>query len=565
VTADAVTADAATDDAATDEARPSPELSRVEQTVFACLSALNLVPIWAFQYFPAQDAPNHLYTVEVMRLLLAGTAPPALAAAFAPALGLKSNLLFHLLMLGLGRLGLSLETAHRLVLSAYALAFPLAGLYCIRAANRRASPLALLFLPLVFSWFVLQGLYNYVLSLPPALVWLGIVARDGGRPGRRAQLALGLAALAVYFGHAGTFVAMLLVTLVRVLRPGDGSRVSPGARLARALPLALALAPAFALAVTGLPGLLAPSAAPEPTVSGLEGYGVAEAAGAFFVEFAMRYHIWELAILGPPLVALIAIPLFAWRRRRTGAARPPRWPLEAALILVALYFVLPHIFHGSDVSPRLRPLIVFCLACYAGVALTGRARRRIVALALSAGIAGVGALCWDFAHLNRELRTFTAAIPLVRDGSRLYPMVFDPRGASILVRPFLHAWGYYGTSRHVVSPFAFGWHESRFPFRYRQLPLHDLASRLPSDGEDEPYALEQGRLCAAARRLAPSLTCADVRADAERRLARLGASYDYLLTWAAPADFLALLGDRGYRLLLADGALALYESPGARL
>jgi len=556
VTAEAETADAE---------RPRPALSRGEWAVFVCLSALNLVPICAFPYFPAQDAPNHLYTVEVMRLLLDGTAPPALAAAFAPALGLKSNVLFHLVMLGLCRLGLSLATAHRLVLSGYALAFPLAGLFALRAANRRASPLALLFLPLVWSWFVLQGLYNYVLSLPLALVWLGIVARDGGRPGRRAQLALGLAALGVYFGHAGTFVAMLLVTFVRVVRPGDGSRASPWARLREAAPLAAALAPAFLLAATGLPGLLAPSAAPEPTVSRFESYGFAEAAAAFFVEFAMRYHVWELAILAPPLVALIAIPLVAWRRRGPDAGRPPRWPLEAALILIALYFALPHIFHGSDVSPRLRPLVVFCLASYAGVALSGQARRRVAALALASGIASVGALASDFAHLNRQLRSFTAAIPLVREGSRLYPMVFDPRGTSILVRPFLHAWGYYGTSRHVVSPFAFGWHESRFPFRYRQLPMHVFDSRLPSDGEDEPYALEQGRLCAAARRLAPSLTCADVRADAERRLARLGASYDYLLTWAAPADFLALLGDRGYRLVLADGAMALYESPAPRL
>jgi hypothetical protein len=544
-------------------ASPSPSLSRAERAAFVLVSALNLVPIWAFRYFPAQDAPNHLYTVEVMRLLLDGTAPPALAAMFAPALGLKSNVLFHVIMLGLLRVGLGLELAHRLVLSAYAIAFPLAGVYCIRAANRQASALALLFLPLVWSWFVLQGLYNYVLSLPPALIWLGIVARDGGRPGRRAQAGLALSAFAVYLGHAGTFVAMLLVTAIRVVRPGDGSRTPLRARVVGAAPLALALAPVLLLAATGLPGLLASSETPEPTVSHFESYGLVEAAGAFFVEFAMRYHVWELAFLAPPLLALLVVPLAAARRRRGGdpSARPPRWPLEAALVLTALYFALPHILHGSDASPRLRPLVVFSLACYAGVTLTGRTRRRLLALAVASGIASVGALAWDFSRLNRELRTFTAGIPLVRDGSRLYPMVFDPRGESILVRPFLHAWGYYGTSRHVVSPFAFGWHEIRFPFRYRQLPLHEHGSSLPSDAEDEPYALERGRLCTSVRRLAASQTCDDVRLDTERRLARLGASYDYVLTWAAPSDFLALLADRGYRLALADGALALYETP----
>ena len=167
-------------------------LNRSEWTVLAVVSLANLIPIWAFRYFPGQDTGDHLYAVEVLRALRQGTAPPAIAAAFAPALGLKTNVLFHALMLALLRLPISIDVAHRLVLSAYALALPLAGLFCVRAAAPASAPLALLLLPLVWSWFAVQGLYNYVLSLPPALVWLGIVARDGGRPRPAAAVALGL-------------------------------------------------------------------------------------------------------------------------------------------------------------------------------------------------------------------------------------------------------------------------------------------------------------------------------------------------------------------------------------
>ena len=117
---------------------------------------------------PGQDTGDHLYAVEVLHALGQGTAPPAVAAAFASALGLKTNVLFHALMLGLLRIPLSIDVAHRLVLSAYALALPLAGLFCVRAAAPGSAPLALLLLPLVWSWFAVQGLYNYVLSLPPA-------------------------------------------------------------------------------------------------------------------------------------------------------------------------------------------------------------------------------------------------------------------------------------------------------------------------------------------------------------------------------------------------------------
>src|SRR5262249_61028986 len=103
------------------------------------------------------------------------------------------------------------ELAHRLVLSAYALGLPLAGLACLRATNPRSRFLALLLLPLVWSWFALQGLYNYVLSLPPALICLGIVGRDGGRPKGVAVAAVMAAALAVDLAHAVTFAALLVV------------------------------------------------------------------------------------------------------------------------------------------------------------------------------------------------------------------------------------------------------------------------------------------------------------------------------------------------------------------
>src|SRR5262249_30126323 len=94
-------------------------------------------------------------------------------------------------------------------------------------------------------------------------------------------------------------------------------------------------------------------------------------------------------------------------------------------------------------------------------------------------------------------------------------------------------------------------------------PVHAVDSPFPSDAEDEPYALVEGRLCAAVRRFSPSVTCEEVRARTLARIAALGTSYDYLLAWAAPADFSVLLTARGYRLVHARGDRALYEAPGA--
>ena len=305
-------------------------LTRAEWAVFAVVTAANLVPIWAFRYFPGQDTGDHLYAVEVLRALADGTAPPGLASAFAPALGLKTNVLFHGLMLGLLRLGLSIELAHRLVLSGYALALPLAGLFCLRAAAPASAPLALLMLPLVWSWFAVQGLYNFVLSLPPALVWLGIVARDGGRPRPVAAVALAASAVVVFLAHAVTFSVLLLVTGIRIAFPGDGARAhsttipAPVARLVAAGPSALALLPSLLLAVASCRVGVTATAPSEPTVSRWEMYDFPSALGAFFVEFAMRYHLIDLALLGPPLLVLIGVPLLA----RRGGANPGAgsWP-----------------------------------------------------------------------------------------------------------------------------------------------------------------------------------------------------------------------------------------------
>ena len=552
-------------------------LTRPEWVVFAVISAANLIPIWAFRYFPGQDTGDHLYAVEVLRALASGTAPPGLAAAFASALAWKTNVLFHVLMLGLVRLGLSIELGHRLVLSAYALALPLAGLFCVRAAAPSSAPLALLLLPLVWSWFAVQGLYNYVLSLPPALIWLGIVARDGARPRPPAGVTLAAAALVVFLAHAVTFAVLLLLTALRVVFPAEGSPVEPraepatrpawgpAARLGAAGPIALALSPSLLLAALSWQAGVGARAAPEPTVSSWEMYDLPSSIGAFFVEFAMRYHLIDLAALGPPLIVLIGVPLLA--RRAGTKPEAPRWPLHAAGILAVLYLLSPHIVLGSDLAPRLRPLLVFSLFCYGGVALSPRARRRVALLALGSGLGGAALLCRDFRSLGRALDDFSSGIPFVRRGSRVYPVIFDPRSPSILVKPFLHAWGYYGLARDVVTPYAFAWHATRFPYRYRELPVHAVDSAFPSDAEDEPYALLQGRLCAAVRRLSASVSCDELRASAEARILALGTSYDYLLTWAAPADFRALTAARGYRLLHERGLLALYQPPfaGARL
>ena len=293
------------------------------------------------------------------------------------------------------------------------------------------------------------------------------------------------------------------------MRPNDREPNTLRARVASAGPVALALAPALVVACMGALVTFGPASPSEPTLSAWEPYGVPMAAGAFFIEFAVRYYAADLLVLGPPLLVLILLPLWAAKRtplHEAGRPNPPRWPLGAAAILAILYIILPHIVSGSDASPRLRPLVVFCLFCYGGVTLSTRARRLLSTLALLSGLLSVGLLCISFAGINRQLDDFTSGTAFVRRALDSTRWSSTPAPLPILVKPFLHAWGYYGVERDIVTPFAFAWHPTRFPYRYRELPIQSQAGALPSN-EDEPYAMMEGRACQAARRLAPSRTC----------------------------------------------------------
>ena len=185
----------------------------------------------------------------------------------------------------------------------------------------------------------------------------------------------------------------------------------------------------------------------------------------------MRYHLIDLAALGPPLLVLIgrAAPGSPagsdCRRRRAGrSTRRGSWRFSISLS--------PHIVLGSDLTPRLRPLLVFALLCYSGVALSPRGPAPGGAAGPGLGL-GRRRPSWPETSAASAARWTTSrrGFPSCVRGSRVYPVIFDPRSPSILVKPFLHAWGYYGLARDVVTPYAFAWHADAV-----SLPLPRAAS-----------------------------------------------------------------------------------------
>ena len=244
---------------------------------------------------------------------------------------------------------------------------------------------------------------------------------------------------------------------------------APAARLRAAGPVALALLPSLLLAAASWRGGVTAPAPFEPTVSSWEMYDFP--VGDRRVLRRVRHALSPDRSGGAGAAAAGADRRAAAGPPGRRNSRAPRWPLHAAGILALLYLLFPHIVLGSDLTPRLRPLLVF--------------RSSVTAASRSRPSPGAAWRCWpwprasggaallaeDFRSLGRALDDFSSGIPFVRRGSRVYPVIFDPRSPSILVKPFLHAWGYYGLARDVVTPYAFAWHADAI-----SLPLPRAAS-----------------------------------------------------------------------------------------
>ena len=337
--------------------------------------------------------------------------------------------------------------------------------------------------------------------------------------------------LVVFLAHAVTFSVLLLVTAIRIAFPADGSRVDStvaagaGGPAAAAGPVALALLPSLLLAAASWRGGVAGGSSSEPTVSSWEMYDFPSAIGAFFVEFAMRYHLIDLAVAGATAARADrrAAPGPPGRRkrprRRAGRfTRRGSWRFSTSL--------LPHIVLGSDLTPRLRPLVVFALLCYSGVALSprGPAPRGAAGPGLGSGRRGA-------------------------PGPRLPQS--RPRAGRLLVGNSLRAPGQPGLPGDLRSPFTLDPGQavparlgvlrprprrrhplSRSPGTRRAFPTATascrcirLDSAFPSDAEDEPYALDRG---APLRRRAALLAVALLRRGSRPAEAAILARWDVL-------------------------------------
>lgn len=189
------------------------------------MTALTLVPIWMFTYFPSQDGPAHLNSVAVLMALGDSTGGEGVLEQFYTAQWrISTNQLGFLLLQGLATF-LPLLVAEKVLLSLYAVGLPLATLTAVRWAQG-APYAALLSFPLVYTLPLYMGFYNFCLSLPLFVLCVGLYRAFSLRPSWGHGVVLSVLLVALYLAHivaAASAVAFTVVaTLTRLL--GETSR-----------------------------------------------------------------------------------------------------------------------------------------------------------------------------------------------------------------------------------------------------------------------------------------------------------------------------------------------------
>lgn len=422
-------------------------------------------PMWNARFLPYMDLPQHLATVRILHSLhdpAFGLAPfyrMDLASTQYLAWYLAADLLADVV---------SVETAARLLMSAYAVGLPLSLAAYMRAFGRDPA-VGLLAAPLVHNVFLFMGFVNYVCAIPLAFWGLALLRRlmDDLRPGRYALLVA--VTVLLFYTHAMAYLAYGLAAGLIGLLGGRGFHPRHWWRQALHLVPSLALMGYWILRSRILAG--------EEAWEGAHGGRTASPVRLRWEPIVERLGQIPRQLLdvypgqGDDLVLLLlaglAALLLLFRRgtpepeevERHGRARAwlrERTPEAIALAMAVTYVLSPIAYKWVwPVSHRLVPVVaLFALGTLAWRRLPARP---VLLVAPAAALAlYAGSLHADRAEaFSEEANHPRELLKQARPGHRLMALIFD-RGSRVLNEPaYLHFGQYYVLDRGGVATFSF--------------------------------------------------------------------------------------------------------------
>lgn len=178
--------------------------------VFALLAVLRLYPIWAFDYFPSQDGPSHLYNARIMSEF---GREPIYAKYFAVRLSPAGNLSSHLWLAAIGPVT-GAFMAEKLLLSGIVLSLPLLWLWFLFRLPNGKPELALVGFVLVMNLPLFMGFWNFCIGISLGFVLISVAVQRQKPWGTWSAVGLGVLSGIIYASHAMAWAVMVVSILL---------------------------------------------------------------------------------------------------------------------------------------------------------------------------------------------------------------------------------------------------------------------------------------------------------------------------------------------------------------
>jgi hypothetical protein len=369
------------------------------------------------RHFPYQDGPNHLARYVLISKALFGVSRPDVDFRLLPTSYIGLDLVGATLVRFIG----PGATLHFVV--TLCIALPTLGLYALlrRVAPERSN-WALSAVLFAFSWYVLDGLLNYVVGVGLALLWLAWWWPLRRTRAWSTRLAFTVGILLLFTVHLSAPLIVLVVVWIDAayeLRFASARRPWRTVMLAEgvtAVLLAVAVGLLWAWVETRLPA------------------GLAGAQGLEFrtpvmklLAFAAPFYSFSLVQAGVMIAAyatiLIAFVLANLRALRVNSL------VVSAFAFFALFLIFPKnvgTAGGVDVRWLLPALLLpFCASSVHEVTKPAASQNRALLIALGACVASGALIGWQAHTRDPLLDDFDRVLSELPVGARLLPIVAD--------------------------------------------------------------------------------------------------------------------------------------------
>ena len=493
---------------------------RFVRWLFIALALLQLVPIWSTHYLPTSDGPEHLYNSWVLHDLVTGRATPLIRSYFAVDWRPNPNWLGHLVMAILIAIVPPL-IAEKILFSAIVLLF-LAGAWIFAGADDpRSHTYAFLAFPFAFHQLLMDGFYNFSLSVAFWMIVAGFWWRRRNRPDARTIAATAGLLVLCYFSHPmSVALAMGSIGLLWLWTLRGRSLRTHAKHLIAFLPATLLLAWFTAQHVGKV-------LSDRRSLSSLFLF---LARGQILFSF----DPWQM-IAGHALFVifiLIGIASIVERRAEARLYTEAKAFLLLLVCFLLLFFWSPSAFAGGTLLTERMALFVMLatLPCFSpGIAQRGR-----IAICAVMSLFAIAAVAYHTVHFrqsDRSIRTFVATMDAIRPDSTVLPLMFDRNAPRCYMGCVSHAPAYVALQKRLVDLDNYEPATGYFPLTYAK-------------GVDDPSVF-------------------DIEAHPDKvQVSDYARRAQFIFTWQLPAKSLPLIGrlERDYQLISQSGPARVYKS-----